>query len=145
MESLTKHAEIKKDQKFDINKTEAEWKKVLSPEQFNILRRKDTERPFTSELEANYDGGTYCCAACGNPLFTSDAKFDSGCGWPSFFDALDKTKIVTQTDKTLGMVRTEIMCARCGSHLGHVFEDGPKDKTGLRYCVNGASLHFNKK
>ncbi len=145
MVTLTQHEEIKKDQKFEVSKSESEWKKELSSEQYAILREKGTERPFTSKFEENYDGGTYSCAACGNPLFTSDAKFDSGCGWPSFYDALDKSKIITQTDRTLGMTRTEIMCAKCGGHLGHVFDDGPKDKTGLRYCVNGASLQFKKK
>ncbi|MBC7381409.1 MAG: peptide-methionine (R)-S-oxide reductase MsrB [Bacteroidia bacterium] len=145
MKTLTQHTEVKNDQQFDVNKSDSEWQKELSPEQYNILRKKGTERPFTSKLEDNYDGGTYTCAACGNELFTSDAKFDSGCGWPSFYDALDKTKIVVQTDSTHGMARTEIMCAKCGSHLGHVFNDGPKDKTGLRYCVNGGSLKFSKK
>ncbi len=145
MVTLTNHPEVAKTQKFEVEKTDSEWRKELTPEQYNILREKGTERPFTSELEENYDGGTYVCAACGNPLFTSDAKFDSGCGWPSFYDALDKTKIVVKTDNSHGMTRTEIMCARCGGHLGHVFDDGPKDKTGLRYCVNGGSLKFNKK
>ncbi len=139
MVTLTNHPEVAKTQKFEVEKTDSEWRKELTPEQYNILREKGTERPFTSKLEENYDGGTYVCAACGNPLFTSDAKFDSG------YDALDKTKIVVKTDSSFGMTRTEIMCARCGGHLGHVFDDGPKDKTGLRYCVNGGSLKFNKK
>ena len=145
MVTLTNHPEIKKNQKFEVEKTDSEWQKELTPEQYYILRQKGTERPFTSSLEENYDGGTYSCAACGNPLFNADAKFDSGCGWPSFYDALDKTKIVVETDSSHGMNRTEIMCAKCGGHLGHVFDDGPKDKTGLRYCVNGGSLKFHKK
>ena len=145
MVTNTQHQEIKKGQVFEINKSDSEWQKTLDPDQYRILREKGTERPFTSDLEENYDGGTYTCAACGNELFSSDGKFDSGCGWPSFYEALDQTKIVTQTDTTHGMVRTEIMCARCGGHLGHIFNDGPKEKTGLRYCVNGKSLNFQKK
>ena len=129
----------------NLPKTEAEWKAKLTEDEYYILRQKGTERPFTSKFEDHYDGGTYTCGACGNPLFSSDGKFDSGCGWPSFFEALDSTKIVTQTDNSHGMSRIEIMCAKCGGHLGHVFNDGPKDKTGLRYCVNGASLDFKKK
>ena len=131
--------------KFEVQKTEEEWKKQLTEEQYYVLRQKGTERPFTSKFEEMWDGGIYTCAACGNELFTSDAKFDAGCGWPSFYEALDSTKVITQTDVSHGMVRTEIMCARCGGHLGHVFDDGPKDKTGLRYCVNGTSLGFKKK
>jgi peptide-methionine (R)-S-oxide reductase len=145
MNTLTKHPEVNKNQKFIVQKTEAEWKQTLSEEQYRILRDKGTERPFSSELEDVYDGGKYSCAACGNELFDSESKFDSGCGWPSFFEAINPEKIVVQTDKTYGMVRTEIMCAKCGGHLGHVFDDGPKDKTGLRYCVNGKSLNFQKK
>ncbi len=145
MVTNTKHKEISDKFVFEAQKPDSEWQSTLTPEQYYILRQKGTERPFTSALEENYDGGLYTCAACGNELFTSDSKFDSGCGWPSFFEALDPAKIVTKTDTTHGMVRTEIMCAKCGGHLGHVFDDGPKDKTGLRYCVNGASLKFNKK
>ncbi|OYU97796.1 MAG: peptide-methionine (R)-S-oxide reductase [Bacteroidetes bacterium B1(2017)] len=145
MVTNTQHKEISTDFSFDVQKSDSDWKKTLSPEQYAILREKGTERPFTSDLEANYDGGTYTCAACGNDLFSSEGKFDSGCGWPSFYEALDKTKIVTHTDTSHGMVRTEIMCAKCGGHLGHVFNDGPSDKTGLRYCVNGKSLNFQKK
>ena len=141
----TSMKEIATNHPFEVQKTDAEWKQILTPEQYAILRQKGTERPFTSKFEDHYDGGTYTCGACGNPLFSSDGKFDSGCGWPSFFEALDSTKIVTQTDNSHGMSRIEIMCAKCGGHLGHVFNDGPKDKTGLRYCVNGASLDFKKK
>lgn len=126
-----------------VNKTDSEWRAQLTPEQYYVLRQKGTERPFTSKFEDHYDGGTYTCAACGNQLFKSDSKFDAGCGWPSFFEALDSTKIKTEIDNTLGMQRVEIMCAKCGGHLGHVFDDGPKP-TGLRYCVNGAALNFLK-
>lgn len=145
MVTLTKHKEINDKFAFELQKPDSEWQNALSPEEYYILRQKGTERPFTSALEENYDGGLYTCAACGNELFNSDAKFNSGCGWPSFYESLDPNKIVTKTDSSHGMVRTEIMCAKCGGHLGHVFDDGPKDKTGLRYCVNGGSLKFNKK
>lgn len=127
-----------------VNKTDSEWKAQLTLEQYYVLRQKGTERPFTSKFEDHYDGGTYTCAGCGNELFKSDSKFDAGCGWPSFYEALDSTKIKTEIDKTHGMQRVEIMCAKCGGHLGHVFDDGPKP-TGLRYCVNGAALDFLKK
>lgn len=129
---------------YPINKTDEEWKKQLSAEQFQVLRNKGTERPFTSQWNANWDGGIYVCVGCGNELFSSENKFDAGCGWPSFFDALDSTKIKTETDSTHGMKRTEIMCANCGGHLGHVFDDGPKP-TGLRFCVNGVSIDFKNK
>jgi methionine-R-sulfoxide reductase len=126
-----------------INKSEEDWKKELSPEQYHILRNKGTERPFTGKYDKFNEKGSYVCAACGNPLFDSDAKFDAGCGWPSFFKSLDSTKITLQADNSLGVARTEIMCARCGGHLGHVFDDGPAP-TGLRYCVNSISLDFKK-
>lgn len=144
MTTNTPHKEIKPNHSFEFALPETDWKKKLDSEQYRILREKGTELPFTSPLEDIYDGGTYVCAGCGNDLFTSATKFDSGCGWPSFYEALDPSKIVTHTDTTHGMVRTEIMCARCGGHLGHVFNDGPRDKTGLRYCVNGKSLEFRK-
>ena len=145
MNTLTKHKEISKNHDFTVQKNDSDWKKILSPEQYRILREKGTERPCSSELEEVYDGSKYSCAACGNELFDSETKFDSGCGWPSFYEALNPDKIVVQTDRTHGMIRTEIMCAKCGGHLGHVFDDGPRDKTGLRYCVNGKSLNFKKK
>ncbi|MFY8019942.1 MAG: peptide-methionine (R)-S-oxide reductase MsrB [Bacteroidia bacterium] len=144
MVTLTAHKEIEDSFVFKVNKSDESWSKELSPEQFYILRKKGTERPFTSEFENQWDGGMYQCAACGEELFSSDGKFDSGCGWPSFYEAIDQTKIVTKTDHSHGMIRTEIMCASCGGHLGHVFDDGPKNKTGLRYCVNGLSLKFKQ-
>lgn len=142
---LTNHKLVNDSFEFEINKSEKEWQAQLTPEQYRILREKGTERPFTSKFEDFYDGGTYTCAGCGNELFNSTSKFDSGCGWPSFYEALDSTKINTRMDYSHGMIRIEIMCAKCGGHLGHVFNDGPKDKTGLRYCVNGISLDFKKK
>ena len=124
-----------------INLSEAEWKKKLTAEQYHILREKGTERPFTGKLLENKDAGIYVCAACGNELFSSDMKFDSHCGWPSFDKEIAGGKIKTQTDTAFGMVRTEIMCAKCGGHLGHLFDDGPTE-TGMRYCVNSVSLEF---
>lgn len=141
---LTNHKLVTDSFSYEVSKSEQEWKAKLTPEQYQILRLKGTERPFTSKFEDFYDGGTYTCAGCDNELFNSNAKFDSGCGWPSFYEALDSTKINTRMDYSHGMVRIEIMCARCGGHLGHVFNDGPQDKTGLRYCVNGLSLDFKK-
>lgn len=125
-------------------KTEEEWKKVLTPEEYRILREKGTEPPGSGELYHNAENGMYVCRACGAELFSSGAKYDSGSGWPSFWEAVDPSKIVKTTDLSLGMARTEITCARCGSHLGHVFDDGPKDKTGKRFCVNSMSLKFKK-
>ncbi|HTK60076.1 MAG TPA: peptide-methionine (R)-S-oxide reductase MsrB [Candidatus Baltobacteraceae bacterium] len=127
-----------------IRKTEAEWKKDLTPEEYRILREKGTEPPGSGELYHNTESGMYVCRACGAELFSSDAKYDSGSGWPSFWQAVDPTKITKAVDTSMGMVRTEIMCARCGSHLGHVFDDGPKETTGKRFCVNSMSLKFKK-
>lgn len=120
-----------------------EWKKVLSPDVYYVARQKGTERPWTSEFEDSKEIGTYYCAVCGNPLFKSDTKFESGCGWPSFYEPISKTSIIYTPDNTLGMKRTEVECGRCKSHLGHVFEDGPPP-TGLRYCINGVVLDFEK-
>ena len=120
---------------------EEAWKKILSPEVFYVARQKGTERPWTSKFEDFKEVGTYYCAICGNSLFKSNTKFDSGCGWPSFFEPLTKTSIIYLEDNTLGMKRTEVQCGRCKSHLGHVFEDGPPP-TGLRYCINGVVLDF---
>jgi peptide-methionine (R)-S-oxide reductase len=127
-----------------INKTDEEWRQSLTPEQFAIARKKGTEPAFTGKYYKNHDTGTYLCVCCGSELFSSDTKYESGSGWPSFYEPLDKSKVETETDRSHGMVRTEAMCARCGAHLGHVFEDGPRP-TGLRYCMNSASLNFVKK
>jgi peptide-methionine (R)-S-oxide reductase len=124
-----------------IVKSDQEWKKELSSEQYRVLRKKGTETAFTGKYWNNHDKGTYLCAACGLELFSSDTKFDSGTGWPSFWQPIAKQNVTEITDQTLGMVRTEVECARCGGHLGHVFDDGPKP-TGLRYCMNSASLTF---
>jgi len=125
-----------------VEKTEAEWKQELSPEQYYVLREHGTERPFTGRLLHNTASGTYSCGACGYELFTADQKFDSHCGWPSFDSEMgDGTRIIKKRDVSFGMARTEILCARCGSHLGHLFDDGPTD-SGLRYCVNSLSLDF---
>jgi peptide-methionine (R)-S-oxide reductase len=124
-----------------ITVPEDAWKKILSPEVYYIARQKGTERPWTSKFEDFKELGTYYCAVCGNALFKSNTKFDSGCGWPSFFEPLTKTSIIYLEDNTLGMKRTEVQCGRCESHLGHVFEDGPPP-TGLRYCINGVVLDF---
>ncbi|MES2774129.1 MAG: peptide-methionine (R)-S-oxide reductase MsrB [Bacteroidota bacterium] len=123
--------------------TEEQWKKVLSPEQYRVARQKGTERPFTSPFETSKEVGTFYCAACGNPLFKSDAKFESGCGWPSFYEPINKAAIIYTPDNTHGMNRTETQCGRCKAHLGHVFEDGPPP-TGLRFCINGVVLDFEK-
>jgi len=125
---------------FGISKPESEWQETLTPEQFKVLRKHGTERAHTSELDKQYGEGTYACAGCGLPLFNSDTKFNSGTGWPSFFAPLEGA-VGTTVDKALFMTRTEVHCARCGGHLGHVFNDGPKP-TGDRYCMNGVSLKF---
>lgn len=126
-----------------IEKPEEEWKKVLSPEQYHVLREKGTELPFSGKYYLHKEKGIYVCAACNAELFVSDSKFDSGCGWPSFSDVVDSTKVNYVKDKSHGMIRTEITCANCGGHLGHVFEDGPAP-TGLRYCINSVSIEFKK-
>lgn len=125
---------------FEIAKSEAEWRSTLTPEQFQVLRKHGTERAGTSPLDKNYQSGTYSCAGCGNPLFSSDTKFNSGTGWPSFYAPLDSA-IETSVDRSLFMTRTEVHCRRCGGHLGHVFNDGPAP-TGLRYCMNGVAMNF---
>jgi peptide-methionine (R)-S-oxide reductase len=126
-----------------ITKTDKEWREQLSQEQYQILRQAGTERPFTGQYVDEEDEGTYNCAACGNELFSSDTKFHSGSGWPSFWDVVSQGNVELHQDASHGMRRTEINCAKCGGHLGHVFEDGPRDKTGLRYCINSAALDFD--
>ena len=135
----TETAQINK--KLDKKTSDSEWKKVLTQEQYDVLRQKATERPFTGEYYKHFEKGVYVCAACGNPLFTSDAKFDSSCGWPSFDQAI-KGSVVYKEDSTLGMKRVEVMCANCGGHLGHVFDDGPEETTGKRFCTNSVSVKF---
>jgi peptide-methionine (R)-S-oxide reductase len=127
-------------EKFEIEKTDAEWKRILTPAQYNVLREHGTERPFTSPLNKEHRKGTFACAGCDLPLFSSEAKFDSGTGWPSFYQPLPNA-VGTTEDKSFFMTRTEVHCRRCGGHLGHVFDDGPKP-TGLRYCMNGVALKF---
>ncbi len=123
-----------------MNKSNEEWKVLLTPVQFHILREKGTERPFTGEFEDHFEKGKYYCAACNNYLFDSEKKYHSGCGWPSFSDVTEEN-IVLKKDKSLGMQRTEVLCAKCGGHLGHVFNDGPPP-TNLRYCINSPALKF---
>jgi peptide-methionine (R)-S-oxide reductase len=139
-----KHKQTQTSERTDkVQKSEEEWKKQLTPDQFYIIREKGTERPYTGKYWNNKASGMYHCAACDLPLFSSDTKYDSGCGWPSFYDAMNSGNIKTAKDLTLGMQRIEIMCARCDGHLGHVFDDGPPP-TGQRYCVNSESLLFKK-
>ena len=126
-----------------VEKTEEEWRKELSPEQYHVLREAGTERAFTGAYWDNHEDGTYYCAACGEELFNSDTKFDSGSGWPSFHSPVSDESVSEISDTTHGMVRVEVRCNRCGSHLGHVFNDGPRP-TGLRYCMNSAALKFDK-
>ena len=126
---------------FPLEKTEQQWKEQLTPQEYFVIREKGTERPFTGEYNMHFEEGTYTCRACDAQLFTSDSKFDSHCGWPSFDQGISNGAIVEKLDKTHGMIRTEIMCANCGGHLGHVFNDGPT-ATGLRYCVNSLSIDF---
>jgi peptide-methionine (R)-S-oxide reductase len=128
---------------FEITKSEQEWKKILSPEEYEVLREKGTERPYTNDYHGLKDKGSFVCAACGNTLFDADTKFDSGTGWPSFYKPSNNQSVEEELDTSYGMTRTEVICKRCGGHLGHVFPDGPPP-TGLRYCINSVSLRFIK-
>jgi peptide-methionine (R)-S-oxide reductase len=128
-----------------IVKTDEEWRAQLTPRQYAVLRQRGTERAFTGEYVDTKTPGTYLCAACGNPLFASDTKFESGSGWPSFWDVIDKGNVEVHLDTSYGMERYEVVCARCGSHLGHVFDDGPQETTGLRYCINSLALKLEPK
>jgi peptide-methionine (R)-S-oxide reductase len=126
-----------------VKKSEEEWRKELTPEQYQVVRGKGTEAPFTSGLNDVKEAGTFKCVACGQPLFSSESKFDSGTGWPSFDRPMDGDAVETEADNSLLMRRTEVLCSRCDAHLGHVFDDGPADTTGKRYCINGCSLEFD--
>jgi peptide-methionine (R)-S-oxide reductase len=125
-----------------VKKSEQEWRQELTPEQYEVVRNKGTEAPFTSELNDVKEAGQFVCVACGQPLFDSDNKFDSGTGWPSFDRPMDGENVETAADNSLFMKRTEVLCSRCDAHLGHVFDDGPQDTTGQRYCINGCALEF---
>ncbi len=125
-----------------VVRSEAEWKQLLRPEQYRVLREKGTERPFVNEFDEHFEAGVYACAACGQELFSSETKFNSGCGWPAFYAAKAGDRVKLDPDLSHGMVRTEVTCACCGSHLGHIFDDAPQTPTGQRYCINSVSLKF---
>lgn len=131
------------DDNFPLKLTDKEWRERLGAEQYRILREHGTERPFTGTYDLHFDEGVYSCAGCGSVLFTSESKYDSGCGWPAFYKKADDGKIIERSDRSFGMIRTEVLCGNCGGHLGHLFPDGPRP-TGMRYCINSAALEFNK-
>lgn len=129
----------------EIIRDDAYWKARLTPEQYRVMRERGTESPFAGAFVQNHDTGVYVCAACKMPLFSSDAKFDSGTGWPSFYDVVSKGNVELREDRSAGMTRTEVICRSCGGHLGHLFDDGPQDKGGKRYCINSCALEFDAK
>jgi peptide-methionine (R)-S-oxide reductase len=143
-EFIENHLNKKDPMKFEVTKTEEEWQKTLTPDQYYVLRQKGTERAWTGDYNKLYDNGVYKCSGCKRPLFMSDSKYDSGSGWPSFDQCIEGS-VLEIKDSSHGMVRTEILCAKCGGHLGHVFDDGPSKTTGLRYCTNSISLEFEPK
>lgn len=130
-------------EEFTVKRSEQNWKEELTEEQYRILREKGTERAFTGEYDIHFEDGSYLCAGCGTKLFDSGSKYDSGCGWPAFYKTAEEGQVIEKLDKSFGMIRTEVLCGNCGGHLGHVFPDGPKDKTGMRYCINSAALKFD--
>ncbi len=143
-EKKGKSAEKGKQMNSKLEKSDKEWKEILTPEEYKVLREKGTERPFTGKYWDKFDEGVYKCAACGQILFDSNTKFDAGCGWLSFSDVISNKNVITKEDFSYGMNRVEVMCANCGGHLGHIFDDGPKP-TGQRYCINSVSIKFEKK
>lgn len=142
---VEKMENTEKSNQYPVQKTEEEWKLLLGDFSYNVLREKGTERPYSSEFETKWDSGIYVCKGCNQELFSSATKFDAGCGWPSFYQSIDKKNVKEILDKSHGMTRVEVVCSHCGGHLGHVFNDGYEQPTGLRYCINGASLGFKKK
>ena len=128
----------------EINKSDSEWRQLLDESRYSILRQKGTERAFTGNYLTHKEDGTYVCGACGQGLFSSRTKYDSGSGWPSFYEPISPSKVVEVEDRSLGMFRIEVICSACKSHLGHVFDDGPRETTGLRYCINSVSLDFKR-
>lgn len=139
----SKEKNMKKEANYKVEKSEDEWRKELDPMQSHVMREAGTERPFTGEYNMHFEDGVYKCAACDAPLFESESKFETHCGWPGFDRAISKDAIVEKLDKSHGMIRTEILCGNCGGHLGHLFNDGPTE-TGMRYCINSVSLDFDK-